>query len=237
VEAVVDSTVAVPTVVEPAPAEGVVRVLLVDEHALFREGLGLALAGVDDIEVAGEAVDGDDAAVQSQLLRPDVVVMDVRMPEGSGAGAIARIRSAQPAVAVLVLTGSPDDEDLLESLRAGANGYLLKDASVEEVAEAIRAVARGQGALSSMLTAKVLDRLGQLLRRVPDDEGPRLTGRELDVLRLVVKGLTNREIARDLFISQNTVKNHVRNILEKLHVRTRTEAATFAVRERILDAE
>jgi two-component system NarL family response regulator len=233
----VDSTVVVPTVEVPAPFEGVVRVLLVDEHALFREGLGLALAGVDDIEVAGEAVDGDDAAVQSQLLRPDVVVMDVRMPEGSGAGAIARIRSAQPAVAVLVLTGSPDDEDLVESLRAGANGYLLKDASVEEVAEAIRAVARGQGALSSMLTGKVLDRLGELLRRVPDDEGPRLTGRELDVLRLVVKGLTNREIARDLFISQNTVKNHVRNILEKLHVRTRTEAATFAVRERILDAQ
>jgi DNA-binding NarL/FixJ family response regulator len=225
--------------VEPdAPAGGLpVRVLLVDEHALFREGLGLALAGVDDIEVAGEAVDGDDAAAQSLLLRPDVVVMDVRMPEGSGAGAIARIRAAQPAVAVLVLTGSPDDEDLVESLRAGASGYLLKDASVEEVADAIRAVARGHGALAPMLTAKVLERFGELLRRVPDDPGPRLTGREVDVLRLVVKGLTNREIARDLFISQNTVKNHVRNILEKLHVRTRTEAATFAVRERLLDAQ
>jgi DNA-binding NarL/FixJ family response regulator len=238
----VESTAIDPTVVEPAPAEpvaptGVVRVLLVDEHALFREGLGLALAGVDDIEVAGEAVDGDDAAVQSELLRPDVVVMDVRMPEGSGAGAIARIRSAQPDVAVLVLTGSADDDDLVDSLRAGATGYLLKDASVEEVAEAIRGVARGQGALSAMLTAKVLERLGELLRRVPVDDGPRLTGRELDVLRLVVKGLTNREIARDLFISQNTVKNHVRNILEKLHVRSRTEAATLAVRERLLDAQ
>jgi DNA-binding NarL/FixJ family response regulator len=228
------------TSADPTGAErtGVVRVLLVDEHALFREGLGLALTGIDDIEVAGEAVDGDDAAVQSELLRPDVVVMDVRMPEGSGAGAIARIRAAQPDVAVLVLTGSAEDDDLVDSLRAGATGYLLKDASVDEVAEAIRGVARGQGALSAMLTAKVLERLGELLRRVPDDDGgPRLTGRELDVLRLVVKGLTNREIARDLFISQNTVKNHVRNILEKLHVRSRTEAATLAVRERLLDAQ
>jgi DNA-binding NarL/FixJ family response regulator len=233
----VDPTGVEPSLVEPVAPPVVVRVLLVDEHALFREGLGLALAGIDDIEVAGEAVDGDDAAVQSELLRPDVVVMDVRMPEGSGAGAIARIRAAQPEVAVLVLTGSGDDDDLVDSLRAGATGYLLKDASVEEVAEAIRGVARGQGALSSLLTAKVLERLGELLRRVPDDDGPRLTGRELDVLRLVVKGLTNREIARDLFISQNTVKNHVRNILEKLHVRSRTEAATLAVRERLLDAQ
>jgi len=233
----VEPTALETTVEEPVTARASVRVLLVDEHALFREGLGLALAGVDDIEVAGEAVDGDDAAVQSHLLRPDVVVMDVRMPEGSGAGAIARIRAAQPEVAVLVLTGSPDEEDLVDSLRAGATGYLLKDASVEEVAEAIRAVARGHGSLSPTLTAKVLDRLGELLRRVPADEGPRLTVRELDVLRLVVKGRTNREIAGDLFISQNTVKNHVRNILEKLHVRSRTEAATLAVRERLLDAQ
>ncbi len=210
--------------------------LLVDEHALFREGLGLALAGIDDIDVAGEAVDGDDALERSVRLRPDVVVMDVRMPEGSGAGAIARIRAARPDIAVLVLTGSQDEEDLVDALRSGATGYLLKDASVEEVADAIRAVARGQGVISPTMTTKLLERFGQLLRRVPDDRESRLTVRELDVLRLVVKGLPNREIARDLFISQNTVKNHVRNILEKLHVRSRTEAATLAMRERLLDA-
>jgi DNA-binding NarL/FixJ family response regulator len=211
-------------------------VLLVDEHALFREGLGLALAGVDDIEVAGEAVNGDDALRRALRLRPDVVVMDVRMPEGSGAGAIARIRLARPDTKVLVLTGSQDDDDLFDSLRSGATGYLLKDASVEEVADAIRSVARGDGVIPSTMTAKVIDRFGALLRRFPDESGPGLTVRELDVLRLVVKGLPNREIAAELFISQNTVKNHVRHILEKLHVRSRTEAATFAVRERLLDA-
>jgi DNA-binding NarL/FixJ family response regulator len=222
---------------EPVAPGGRVRVLLVDEHALFREGLGLALAGIDDIDVAGEAVDGDDALDRSVRLRPDVVVMDVRMPEGSGIGAIARIRAARPEIAVLVLTGSQDEEDLVESLRSGAAGYLLKDASVEEVADAIRSIARGQGVLSPTMTAKLLERFGDLLRRVPDDREPRLTARELDVLRLLVEGISNREIARDLFISQNTVKNHVRNILEKLHVRSRTEAATFAMRERLLDVQ
>ena len=194
-------------------------------------------AGIDDIDIAGEAVDGDDALERSVLLKPDVVVMDVRMPEGSGAGAIARIRAARPGVAVLVLTGSQDEEDLVESLRSGATGYLLKDASVDEVADAIRAVARGHGVVAPAMTAKLLERFGELLRRVPDDRESRLTVREIDVLRLVVKGLSNREIARDLFISQNTVKNHVRNILEKLHVRSRTEAATLAMRERLLDAQ
>jgi two-component system NarL family response regulator len=212
-------------------------VLLVDEHALFREGLGLALAGIDDIDVAGEAVDGDDALERSVDLRPDVVVMDVRMPEGSGAGAIARIRAARPDISVLVLTGSQDEDDLVDALRSGATGYLLKDASVEEVADAIRVVARGQGVISPTMTTKLLERFGQLLRRVPDEREARLTVRELDVLRLVVKGQSNREIARDLFISQNTVKNHVRNILEKLHVRSRTEAAALAMRERLLDAQ
>lgn len=207
--------------------------LLVDEHALFREGLGLALAGIDDIDVAGEAVDGDDALARAVDLRPDVVVMDVRMPEGSGAGAIARIRAAQPDTAVLVLTGSQDEDDLVDALRSGATGYLLKDASVEEVADAIRAVARGRGAISPTMTAKVLE----LFRRLTDGLRPRLTDRELDVLRLVVKGLPNREIAGELFISQNTVKNHVRNILDKLRVRSKTEAATLAVRERLLDAQ
>jgi DNA-binding NarL/FixJ family response regulator len=213
-----------------------VRVLLVDEHALFREGLGLALSGIDDIDVAGEAVDGDDALERSVGLNPDVVVMDVRMPEGSGAGAIARIRAARPEIAVLVLTGSQDDDDLVDALRSGATGYLLKDASVDEVADAVRAVARGHAVVSPAMTVKLLERFGDLLRRVGDDRESRLTVRELDVLRLVVKGLSNREIARDLFISQNTVKNHVRNILEKLHVRSRNEAAAVAMRERLLDA-
>ncbi len=213
---------------------GAVRVLLVDEHALFREGLGLALAGVDDIEVAGEASDGDDAFEQARRLRPDVVVIDVRMPDGSAAASMSRIRSAVPGIKLLVLTGSADEDDLVESVRSGASGYLLKDVSVDEVADAVRAVAKGEAAVAPAMIAKLLVRFADLLRRVPDDGQGHLTARELDVLGLMVKGLSNREIGLELFISQNTVKNHVRNILEKLHVRSRTEAAALATRDRLL---
>ena len=213
---------------------GAIRVLLVDEHALFREGLGLALAGVDDIVVAGEAVDGDAAVDEALRLLPDVVVMDVKMPEGSAAASIARIRAAAPGTRVLVLTGSAEEDDLVQAVRSGATGYLLKDASVEEVADAVRSVARGYASVAPVMTARLLEHYAELLERVPDDSPSRLTARELDVLRLVVKGLPNREIGRELFISQNTVKNHVRSILEKLRVRSKADAAALATREGLL---
>jgi two-component system NarL family response regulator len=214
-----------------------VRVLLVDEHALFREGLALALAGVDDVEVVGEAADGHDALRAVMSLNPDVVVMDVRMPDDSGPAVIARLRSARPHTKVLVLTGSQDDGDLIDAIRCGASGYLLRDASVDEVADAIRVVAQGLGVVSPSMTAKLLEQFGALLGHVPDWRRPQLTGREVDVLRLVVKGLPNREIATELFISQNTVKNHVRSILEKLRVRSKAEAAAVATREGLLGVE
>jgi DNA-binding NarL/FixJ family response regulator len=188
------------------------------------------------VQIAGEAGAGADAVRLVRELAPEVVVMDLHMPGMTGIEAIRQITGFAPLTRVLVLTISDQDDDVLDAILAGACGYLLKDASVEEVADAIRTVARGHGVIAAAMTTKLLDRFGELLRRAPDDRESRLTVRELDVLRLVVKGLSNREIARDLFISQNTVKNHVRNILEKLHVRSRTEAATLAMRERLLDA-
>ena len=221
-------------VTEPIAPARRVRVVLVDEHALFREGLALALAGVDDIDVVGEAADGDDALGGVARLEPDVVVMDVRMPDGSGPNAIARIRSARPQTRVLVLTGSQEESDLVDAIRCGAIGYLLRDASVDEVADAIRSVAQGVGVVSPMMTAKLVEQFGALLGHLPDWRRPQLTGREREVLRLVVKGLPNREIATELFISQNTVKNHVRAILEKLRVRSKADAAALATREGLL---
>jgi two-component system NarL family response regulator len=218
------------------PATGV-RVLLVDEHALFREGLALALAGVDDIEIVGEAADGDDALREVVSLRPDVVVMDVRMPDDTGPDVIARLRSANPETKVLVLTGSQDEADLVDAIRCGATGYLLRDASVDEVADAVRAVAQGMGVVAPLMTTKLLEQFGALLGDLPDWRRPQLTVREIDVLRLVVKGLPNREIATELFISQNTVKNHVRSILEKLRVRSKADAAAVATREGLLAVE
>jgi two-component system NarL family response regulator len=222
---------------DAAGPAGIVRVLLVDEHALFREGLALALAGVDDITIVGEAVDGNDALDAVLSLSPDVVVVDVRMPDGSGPEAIARLRGAGPNPKVLVLTGSQDENDLVDAIRCGATGYLLRDASVDAVAEAIRTVAQGLGVVSPLMTTKLLEQFGALLGHVPDWRRPQLTGRELDVLRLVVKGLPNREIASELFISQNTVKNHVRSILEKLRVRSKADAAAVATREGLLVAD
>jgi two-component system NarL family response regulator len=216
-----------------APARRV-RVLLVDEHALFREGLALALAGVDDLDVVGEAADGDDALDAVKRLAPDVVVMDVRMPDGSGPHAIVRIRSARPQTRVLVLTGSQEEADLVDAIRCGAIGYLLRDASVDAVADAIRSVSQGVGVVSPAMTAKLVDQFAALLGHLPGWQRPQLTGREREVLRLVMKGLPNREIATELFISQNTVKNHVRSILEKLRVRSKADAAVVATREGLL---
>jgi two-component system NarL family response regulator len=168
---------------------------------------------------------------------PDVVLMDVRMPGMGGIEATRRIRNAQPNTKVVMLTVSEDEEDLFAALRAGASGYLLKELSIEEVAGTVRAVARGQAVVSPSMAAKLLNEFNLLSRRVAEQRGdaPRLTDRELEVLRLVAKGMSNKEIAGELVIAENTVKNHVRNILEKLELRTRMEAAMFAVREKLID--
>jgi two-component system NarL family response regulator len=191
-----------------------------------------------DLEIVGEAADGLEAIERATELQPDVVLMDVRMPGVGGIEATRRIRQAQPALKVVMLTVSEDEEDLFAAVRAGATGYLLKEVSIDEVAEAVRAVVRGQALVTPSMASKLLGEFNVLSRRVDAQHGhaPRLTEREIEVLRLVAKGMSNKEIAGELVIAENTVKNHVRNILEKLQMKSRMEAAMYAVREKLVDA-
>ncbi len=213
-----------------------IRVLVVDDQELFRRGLTMLLGVESDIEVVGEAADGVSAAALAASTQPDVVLMDVRMPRQTGIEACAALKDAAPNARIIMLTVSDDEADLYDAVKSGASGYLLKDSSIEEVAQAIRVVADGQSLISPSMAIKLLDEFKQMARTdrqaVPT---PRLTERELEVLRLVAQGLNNREIAKQLFISENTVKNHVRNILEKLQLHSRMEAVMYAVREKILD--
>jgi DNA-binding NarL/FixJ family response regulator len=214
-----------------------VRVLVVDDHALFRHGLLQVLHTAPDIEVVAEASDASSAIDLAAEWLPDLVLMDVRMPGMNGIEAARRIRAAQPAVRILMLTESEEEDDLYGAVRAGATGYLLKEVAIDEIADAIRAVASGQALVSPMMTTKLLSEFNALSRRVEEEyDGRRLTRRELEVLRLIARGLSNKDIAAELVIAENTVRNHVRNILEKLEVRSRVEAAMYAVREKLVDA-
>ncbi len=196
----------------------------------------MLLAVEDDIDVVGEAGDGMAATDLATSAVPDVILMDVRMPKRSGIEACLSIKDSAPSAKIIMLTVSDEEADLYEAVKNGASGYLLKDSSIEEVAQAIRVVADGQSLISPSMAIKLLDEFKQMSRsdrqQVP---GPRLTDRELEVLKLVAQGLNNREIAKRLFISENTVKNHVRNILEKLQLHSRMEAVMYAVREKLLD--
>ena len=217
-----------------------IRVLIVDDHALFRRGLMLVLESEEGIDVVGEADDGEDAIAKAEQLAPDVVLMDVRMPRISGIEATRRLAEALPTTKIIMLTVSDEEEDLYEAIKAGATGYLLKEISIEEVADAVRAVTQGQTLISPSMASKLIAEFTNLAKRATDRQQvpvPRLTERELDVLRLVAQGITNREIAEQLFIAENTVKNHVRNILEKLHLHSRMEAVLYAVREKLFELE
>lgn len=216
----------------------VVRVLVADDQALFRRGLGVVLEGDSGVEITGEAEDGEAAVERARELVPDVVLMDVRMPRLDGIEAARRIRADVPSTKILMLTVSDDEDDLFEAIKAGANGYLLKEISVEDVAESIKAVAQGESRITPSMASKLLVEFNAMAKRAderPQVPGPVLTPREMEVLRLVAKGMSNRDIATELFISENTVKNHVRNILEKLHLHNRMEAVIYAMREKLLD--
>jgi DNA-binding NarL/FixJ family response regulator len=212
--------------------------LIVDDHAVFRRGLELVLAEEPDFEIVGEAGDGQEAIERAADLLPDVVVMDVRMPVVGGIEAARRIRNARPGTKVVMLTGSQNEEDLYAAVRVGATGYLLKEVATDEVAGAVRAVARGHALIAPTMATKLLGEFNTLSRRLDStlDSPPKLSDRETEVLRLVAKGMSNKEIAAELVIAENTVKNHVRNILDKLQLRSRMEAAMYAVREKLVDA-
>ncbi|GIE34060.1 DNA-binding response regulator [Actinoplanes italicus] len=209
-----------------------VRVLLVDDQALFREALAVLLGVHDDIEVVGEAADGDEALRRVAELRPDVVLMDLRMPVLDGIAATRRIRVDHPGTRVIALTTFDDDDDVFAALRAGAVGYLLKDVSSERLLEAVRAAVRDESVLHPSVAAKVVARFAAL----PDPAAPAqpqplvdpLSEREHEVLDLLARGRSNREIAAALFLAEGTVKNHVTNVLVKLGVRDRTQAALRA---------
>jgi DNA-binding NarL/FixJ family response regulator len=213
-----------------------IRVLVVDDQELFRRGLTMLLAAEPSLEVVGEAGDGVEGTTLAAGVAPDVVLLDVRMPKRSGIEACRAIKEAVPSSKIIMLTVSDEEADLYEAVKSGASGYLLKDSSIEEVAQAVKVVAEGQSLISPSMAVKLIDEFKQMARperqHVP---GLRLTERELEVLRLVAKSMNNREIAKELFISENTVKNHVRNILEKLQLHSRMEAVMYAVKEKLLD--
>ena len=212
---------------------GQIRVLLVDDHALFRKGLAKLLNAEPDFEVVGEAEDGVEAIAQAPILRPDVILMDVRMPRVSGLEATRQILRTLPQAKILMLSMSEEDDAVFEAVKNGAHGYLLKTIKPEELFEALRGVVRGEAPLSSGLAARLMREFARRAQR-PAEAVPtraKLGPREQEILALVADGKSNKDIATALLLAENTVKRYVKSILEKLHVENRVQAAVFAVRE------
>jgi NarL family two-component system response regulator LiaR len=206
-----------------------IHVLVADDHAIVRKGIRALLATEPGIEVVGEAENGREAVAKAENLQPDVILMDLVMPEMDGIEAIRRITAHQPGARILVLTSFAADDKVFPAIKAGALGYLLKDSGPDDLVQAIHQVHRGESSLHPTIARKLLQELSSPSERPPTPEP--LTGREVDVLRLVARGHSNREIAERLVISDATVRTHVSNILSKLHLASRTQAALYALRE------
>lgn len=203
-----------------------IRVLIVDDHELFRRGVASLLTEREDMEVVGEASNGAEAIERARELMPDVVLMDIKMPEMDGLAATKQLKTEMPYVRIMMLTVSETDEDLFEAIKAGASGYLLKNVDPEALVASVSQVQRGEVPIAPTMAAKILREL-----TAPSETSLQaLTARERQVLELLAGGLANKEIAFTLKISENTVKNHLRNILEKLHLQNRVQAALYAVR-------
>jgi DNA-binding NarL/FixJ family response regulator/two-component sensor histidine kinase len=212
---------------EPGASDAKIRVLIADDHALTRAGIRRLLESEPDMEVASEAADGLQALAEAQDLGPQVILMDVRMPGMDGMEALRQLRAAQHAVRVLMLSAYGEDEEVFESLKAGASGYVLKDVAPQELVRMIRAVARGETLLAPELTGKLVDRFGRLARG--ESAAPTLTSRETEVLHALANGLRNKEIARQLQVSERTITFHLEHIYQKLQVSSRTEALSRAL--------
>lgn len=214
-----------------------ITVLVVDDHALFRQGLVNLLSDFEEIQVVGEAADAAGALVAVRRLQPDLVLMDIRMPGTSAFAAIRQIKQESPDVKVVILTMSESRDDLLEAVKAGAEGYVLKDTRVEELVRMLEGLFRGEAPISGVMAAKMFDEFARQARDEARPAGPdELTEREREVLALVAKGASNLEIACQLHISENTVKKHLRNILDKLHLQNRVQAAIYALQEDLISS-
>jgi two-component system, NarL family, response regulator LiaR len=209
-----------------------ITVLLVDDHRVVRQGLRDFLELQEDIEVIGEGASGEEGVKLAQELLPDVVLMDMVLPGIDGVEATRRVKAVSPSTRIIVLTSFADDDKVFPAIKAGAISYLLKDVQPEELARAIRAAQRGEAVLHSEVAAKLMQEFSA--PRTADDTVEQLTEREMDVLRLIARGKSNKEIADSLVISEKTVKTHVSNILSKLHLADRTQAAIYALRQRLV---
>ncbi len=211
-----------------------VRVLVVDDHALFRRGIVTVLTNQENINVVGEAVNGLEAIEKAEELAPDVIVMDLNMPQCSGLEATQALQAKMPQVSILVLTVSENEADLFAAIKFGATGYILKNTEPEELVQGIYHIAQGGVIISPVMATKLLaefrDSGTNAKAKKTADEEANLSPREDEVLQLVAQGATNKEIADSLFISENTVKTHLRNIMDKLHLANRSQAAAYAVK-------
>ena len=210
---------------QPNPSLRKVRILVTDDHTLFRRGLVSLLNEVADFSVIGEATSGPQAVQMAQQTQPDILLMDVHMPGGDGVDAVKQMHELLPKVPVIMLTVSENDADLFGAIHAGAKGYLLKNAEAEELFSAIRKAVHGHAVLDATLTQRVFAKIEQIPS--PNNYAP-LSAREIEILQLIANGRTNREIAAQLVLSENTIKTHVARILEKLSITSRNEAVALA---------
>jgi NarL family two-component system response regulator LiaR len=212
-----------------------IRVLIVDDHTIVRKGIRALLAEIAGIEVVGEADNGQEAVTQAEALHPDVILMDLAMPKMDGIEATRQIKASQPESRILVMTSFAADDKVFPAIKAGALGYLLKESTPEDLVQAIRQIYRGESSLHPTIARKVLQEITHPPDRPPTPNP--LTEREAEVLRLVAQGLSNQDIARKLNISDPTVRTHVSNIMSKLHLATRIQAALYALREGLVSLD
>jgi two-component system, NarL family, response regulator LiaR len=211
--------------------EETIKILIADDHPLIRQGLQVIIEAQPDLELVGEATNGEQAVQRAQVLQPDIVIMDLQMPVKDGLTATREIAQLAPHMQVLILTSFPEDDNVYAAIKAGATGFLLKDASADYLLDAIRTVQRGESVLHPAIARKLMQEIKQP-SRLPPTTDP-LTSREVEVLGCMAQGMSNRQIAQELSVSIRTVSSHVRNILDKLHLANRTQAALYAIEQGI----